>query len=298
MGTTKFSDYAYASRFRDVVTRIAKSVVNSERPKDRLGKVYSFDPYSNMAMVLFPGETVDNLVKVHFAQNMVPVTAMDATFGELGYDAPADIVRVSGEPGSYWISDFYFGGPDPKDPNFDLLTSPALDASGNPLIDLNGEDGSWRMGNLSGDSAGNITNSTVMPYLFMKKDATDDNSITTTTWSEVAGWSVQTNIGGFVQAYSRVVVPQTGLYFVQFTAGFLGGSGRTLTAITLNGLNGGSDPLRAREDIVVASGRLSQSVSDMIQCQAGDTVRGVVYMVTPRGMEAGCSTMTVAMIRK
>lgn len=105
-----FGDQRYAQQFRDRITRIVKGVLNEERPEPRLGKVYSFNSSENTALVLFAGETVDNLVKVRVALNMQPVTVMSTSFEELGYDAPGDIARVFGKPGSYYILGYYLGG--------------------------------------------------------------------------------------------------------------------------------------------------------------------------------------------
>jgi len=106
-----FGDQRYAQQFRDLITTIARRVVQEERPDLRLGKVYSFDPSTNSAMILFPGETVDNLVKVRVAKNMQPTRTMNSNFSTQGYDAEGDIVRIAGKPGSLFILDYFSGAP-------------------------------------------------------------------------------------------------------------------------------------------------------------------------------------------
>lgn len=107
----KMGEQNYASRFRDTVTRIAKTVINTERPDVRMGKVYRFDQEEQTAWVLFPGESVENLVRVRVARNMQPTLVMEDFFPDQGYESPGDIVRVWGKPGNYFILDFYTGAP-------------------------------------------------------------------------------------------------------------------------------------------------------------------------------------------
>lgn len=107
----KFNDQVYAARFRDLITSIATKVVQEQRPDLRIGRVYDFDPNTNIALVLFAGETVSNLVKVRAARNMQPTTLMAASFDTLGYDAPGDLVRVTGKPGNLFILDYFSGTP-------------------------------------------------------------------------------------------------------------------------------------------------------------------------------------------
>lgn len=114
MSSMSFGDHAYAGKFRDLITRIARQVIRDERPEPRIGKVYSYNNSTQTAMVLFAGETVDSLVKVRVAKDMAPTRVMDTTFETLGYNAPADIVRVWGVPGSYFILDYYSGNPQPN----------------------------------------------------------------------------------------------------------------------------------------------------------------------------------------
>lgn len=107
----KMKDQSYAQAFRDRVERIARNIVRNETPQIRLGKVYSYNPETKTAMILFAGQKIDSLVKVRVADNMRPTSFMEDTFAYLSYNAPGDIVRIFGKPGSYFILDFYSGSP-------------------------------------------------------------------------------------------------------------------------------------------------------------------------------------------
>lgn len=101
-----FGDLQSASRMRDVIESIAVKVVNRERPSNRIGRIQRFNPSTQQAWILFPGENEDTLVKARFARNMIPTKSI-----EVDGLAVADIVRVSGRPGAYWIVDFLKGIP-------------------------------------------------------------------------------------------------------------------------------------------------------------------------------------------
>lgn len=107
------ADLSTALRMREIFTQIATSTVERLRPPERIGRVFSFDRYTQTCEVLFPGETVSNLLKVHVAQNMFPSLTMIEAFDDLGYDAPSDIVRVAGTPGQYYVTDYVSGAPMP-----------------------------------------------------------------------------------------------------------------------------------------------------------------------------------------
>lgn len=102
---------AYAARHRDVIARIAEGVVNRMRPESRVGKVYSFDLPTHKAQILFPGESPNSLISATFSTNNAPTVSMDASYDSLGNDAPADVVRVSGRPGRYYIDSYLSGSP-------------------------------------------------------------------------------------------------------------------------------------------------------------------------------------------
>lgn len=109
-------DFSFAADFRDVVELIARKVIMEERPDYRVGRVFSYNLDTQFAEILLPGDTIENMVKARFANNMRPTLAMDASFDTLGYDAPGDVVRVNGRTGSYWIADFLAGTPDMYSP--------------------------------------------------------------------------------------------------------------------------------------------------------------------------------------
>lgn len=101
----EFSDVKTAGRMRSIVERIALGVINRERPDVRIGRVHHFDSGLQYAWVLFPGETIDTLVKVRIALDQTPTRDI-VTYGD-----QADVVRVLGKPGNYWITDFVSGLP-------------------------------------------------------------------------------------------------------------------------------------------------------------------------------------------
>lgn len=107
----QLGDIRTAIKMRETITDIATSVVKTLRPEDRIGTVFSYNTANQMAEILFPGETNGNLVQVHFSKHMRPKRQMVTDFGSIGYAAVGDIVRVSGKPGSYWISDYVNGEP-------------------------------------------------------------------------------------------------------------------------------------------------------------------------------------------
>lgn len=102
-----FGDLRDAARMRDLMERIAAAVVDKKRPEVRIGRVYKVDSGNQVAWVLYPGETEDNLVKVRAAANMIPAKSYDK------YADQCDIVRVAGRPGNYYIIDFIRGTPVP-----------------------------------------------------------------------------------------------------------------------------------------------------------------------------------------
>jgi hypothetical protein len=104
-------DTPTAANLLRVMRKIAKSVVDKERPDIRIGRVYSINSDTQIAQVLFPGNTVDNLVPVSFGLDNIPTTLMETTFATDGYDAAGDVVRVAGKPSAWFILDFVQGVP-------------------------------------------------------------------------------------------------------------------------------------------------------------------------------------------
>ena len=123
-------EYRFAQEFRDIIRQIVRKVIRDEVPSLKMGKVYSVDSVRQLAWILFPNETIDNLVKVHCAADKIPTKTMDSDFAELGYDAPGDLVRVWGKPGSLFILDYYSGVPS----TLDLSTSGETAAQGLSIV--------------------------------------------------------------------------------------------------------------------------------------------------------------------
>lgn len=101
-----FGAYKTADRMRRVMDRIATAVVNRERPSERIGLVHHTDPGLQASWIRFPGETDDNLVKVRMAMNMIPTKTI-----QINGETNADIVRVFGAPGDFYIVDYVRGVP-------------------------------------------------------------------------------------------------------------------------------------------------------------------------------------------
>lgn len=104
----EFGDLRSAARMRDLIERIAGKVVDKKRPDVRIGYVNNYDSGRQLAWVKFPGD--DELVKVRIALNMLPTRTIQSN----GQDE-ADIVRVAGKPGSYYVIDFVRGVPQNPD---------------------------------------------------------------------------------------------------------------------------------------------------------------------------------------
>lgn len=104
----EFGDLRSAARMRDLVERIATKTIDKKRPEIRIGYVNNYDSGRQLAWIKFPGD--DELVKVRIALNMLPTRTIAAN-GE----ASADIVRVAGKPGAYYVTDFVRGVPQSPD---------------------------------------------------------------------------------------------------------------------------------------------------------------------------------------
>lgn len=100
-------------RMREVIARIARATVNEMRPENRIGKVYSYDAATKSARILFAGETISTLLKVHVSDHLIPGQTMQETWATQGYNAPSDIVRIGGSGGQYYIVDYISGSPRP-----------------------------------------------------------------------------------------------------------------------------------------------------------------------------------------
>lgn len=98
---------ANATKMLRLLRKVAKQVVDKERPDLRVGMVHSYDRISQTAYVLFPGGTVpENLVPVRFALDKIPSVSMESDADGIG-----DVVRVAGKPGAWFILDYVTGAP-------------------------------------------------------------------------------------------------------------------------------------------------------------------------------------------
>lgn len=107
-----FSDQKTAARMRDSIERIVVGVLRRERPEPRIGKVYSFDPNTMTAQVMFTGDKPSEATKVNVAENMIPKVFLEDYYDAQGVGGPGDVVRVAGKPGNYYILGFVFGTPE------------------------------------------------------------------------------------------------------------------------------------------------------------------------------------------
>lgn len=180
-----FGDLQTASRMRDVVESIALKVVNRERPDHRIGRVNNFNTTSQQAWVLFPGESEETLVKARFGRNMIPTKSI-----VIDGLAEADIVRVAGRPGNYWIVDFLKGVP-----GSDYSLSVA-DAASKAYVDAL----TARLDALEAPT----------PYARGYKDA--QQTIPHNAWTPAFSGESQTLIGGMVYNGPSYTVPEDGLY--------------------------------------------------------------------------------------
>lgn len=101
-----FGDVQAAARMRDLTEKISAGVVDRMRPEPRLGMVHHYDSRAQAAWIQFKGDT--DLVMARTAENMVPTRSIESHGESL-----ANIVRVAGKPGSYYVMDFIRGGPKP-----------------------------------------------------------------------------------------------------------------------------------------------------------------------------------------
>lgn len=106
-----FSDTQAALRMREFVKSVAISQINKMRPEERVGKVYSYNPSTQLAEIYFPGDDVNSLLVARFANDKIPTVSMIETYDEFGLEAEGNLVRIAGTPGAYYISDYVSGIP-------------------------------------------------------------------------------------------------------------------------------------------------------------------------------------------
>lgn len=131
-----FADMNNALRMRQVLTGIAEEAVNRLRPEEKIGTVFSIDLSRQIARVLLPGHTANQLIDVRFARDKVPTREMAKTFNTDGYEATGDIVRIAGRPGSFYISDFVDGIP-AIDPSAREIVNANIGIVDGELVELN-----------------------------------------------------------------------------------------------------------------------------------------------------------------
>ncbi len=109
-----------AADLRRVINKMVSTAIDKKRPEFRVGRVWSFDISTQVAQVLFPGN--ETLVPVKFALDKVPTNTIlanlaDGTslasglYGTIAGKTTADVVRVAGKPGDWFILDYITGSP-------------------------------------------------------------------------------------------------------------------------------------------------------------------------------------------
>lgn len=92
--------YDKAAKLRDTIVRIVRSELNKISPPPRIGEVESIDRMNNEIRVVFPGDDGPLVVK------MTPGSQPQASKYDDGVgNAPADLVRIGGKPGAYYLMD-------------------------------------------------------------------------------------------------------------------------------------------------------------------------------------------------
>lgn len=104
-----FDEQQYAAKFRDLIVRIARKVVQEERPVERIGQVVTWDNAAGTCKVIFPGDSVAEAVTVKCAQNMQASRGMFSWTPGRSYTGNA--VRVAGKPGHFYVAGYVNGGP-------------------------------------------------------------------------------------------------------------------------------------------------------------------------------------------
>lgn len=91
-----FNDFAAALRMKEVIAKTVREEMSRQRPPARYGKVNDFNRFTFTAEVLFPGDVETTRVK--FSPSLQPKRRIVAD-GDF-----ADVVRVEGVPGNFWIT--------------------------------------------------------------------------------------------------------------------------------------------------------------------------------------------------
>lgn len=113
--------YDSALKMRDTIEKIAKKVLNRERPLDKVARVVDVDRAAGIAYVRYRGtEDVTTRVKMH------PGTQPQFTDSISGVDN-GSIVRISGPVGSRYIAEILSEAPHQEEPR---LYQPSISSSG------------------------------------------------------------------------------------------------------------------------------------------------------------------------
>ncbi|MFD5451665.1 MULTISPECIES: hypothetical protein [Streptomyces] len=91
--------YDSALKMRDIIRRLSRQVVNTERPPDKIGRVVDVDRGGGTAKVVFAGDEA-NPVRVAVFPGMQPPKT-----DRINGDGMGSIVRVSGPVGGRFISE-------------------------------------------------------------------------------------------------------------------------------------------------------------------------------------------------
>lgn len=113
-------DVRTAADLRRVIEKIVNKTIDRKRPALRTGRVFSFNVGTQIAQVLFPGNT--SLVPCRFALDKIPTSSIEDNldtgtdisnldFSTLSGTTYGDVVRVAGKPGDWFILDFVSGSP-------------------------------------------------------------------------------------------------------------------------------------------------------------------------------------------
>lgn len=97
-----FSEYSIAARTRDLFVSICEKTINQMRPEPRPAVVVSYNSATLTAEVQFAGDT--GTVRVKLARNQIPTSSEEQLVG-----STANIVRVAGRPGQYYILNYLSG---------------------------------------------------------------------------------------------------------------------------------------------------------------------------------------------
>lgn len=116
-----FEKYDSALKMRAIIARIAKQVVDRERPVDKVARVVDMSRLEGFASVVYAGDEV-NSARVHMYPGKQPQRS-DRLYGE----GAGSIVRISGPVGSRYIAEILSDSPHQNSPTH---YSPAISTAG------------------------------------------------------------------------------------------------------------------------------------------------------------------------